>query len=120
MVKSVTTNFSTDIVFILLFFYLATNYLSITKGKLSTNAPLNYEKYNPGPKLDVLVNCRINSKNSANLTNSTKFTKTVEKVLKIFIVDLNDNPIKLQDNHQMIDVHLDTPFFSKVSFPSKT
>lgn len=84
-----------------------TNYLSTKNGKLLTNYPLNYEQQTPGPELTVKVSCQI---------NSTNFTKSVEKVLNILIVDLNDNPIKLQDNHQLIDVHLDTPFFSKVSF----
>lgn len=59
----------------------------------------------PGPELKVAVQCIVKMGNVVQLSTRT---------FNITIIDTNDNLIKVQANHKMTNLTLDSPYFVQV------
>jgi len=87
-------------------FTSATEYVGIRANKLHTIAPLNYEGISPGPELKVAVQCTVKM--------GSTFIQNSIKVFNITVIDRNDNLIRVQDNHKVTNLTLDSPYFTQV------
>lgn len=92
------------------FFYLSflfltgTNFFDMKNNKIFTKATLDREK---NPSLKVNIQCHIKM-------GSFVFSDT--KVFNISVNDVNDNPVKVQENHKITNVKLDSQNYEKVCF----
>lgn len=75
-------------------------------NKMITNSPINYENMMPGPEMKVSLQCEL---------KLGSFSRVSTKTFNITIIDLNDNLIKVQDNHLHTNLTLDSPYFTQVS-----
>lgn len=75
-------------------------------NKMITNSPINYENMMPGPEMKVALQCEL---------KLGSFLRVRTKTFNITIIDLNDNLIKVQDNHEYNNLTLDSPYFTQVS-----
>lgn len=84
-----------------------TQYVYTQDGAIYTKKPFDYDTFNPGPSLNVKILCQIRDNIHKMLINSA------EKILRITILDRNDNPPRLQENGS-VNIHLDDPHFMQV------
>lgn len=78
--------------------------MSIKGNRFYTIASLNREK---NSSIKVNVECHLKSTKSPLSQFSTK-------LFNFTVMDVNDNAIKVQSNHKVINVTLDSPYFQKV------
>lgn len=70
-----------------------------------TKKPFDHDTLNPGPTLDVNVECRV--KNPQNVV------KVFEDTVHVTILDRNDNPPVAQEN-KILTINLIDPHFQQV------
>ncbi|CAG9798345.1 unnamed protein product [Chironomus riparius] len=78
-----------------------TNFFDIKNNKIFTKTTLDRERNS-----SLKVNIQCNIKMGSFVFNDTK-------VFNISVIDVNDNPVKVQDNHKVTNVKLDSPNFTK-------
>lgn len=93
--------------FILLHFHIlltGTDICDIKRNKIFTKNTLDRERVS---ELQLNIECHIKM--------GSLFSYRERRVFNVTVLDVNDNAIKVQENHKVTNVKLDTPNFEKVN-----
>ncbi|XP_070499591.1 uncharacterized protein Ret isoform X3 [Chironomus tepperi] len=78
-----------------------TNFFDIKNNKIFTKTTLDRER-NPSLKVNIQCHIRMGS-----------FVLSDTKVFNVTVIDVNDNPVKVQENHKITNMKLDSPNYTK-------
>lgn len=90
------------------FVQLATTYFAIESNVLMASTRFDHDSVSPGPIINTIVKCEVLNKLNHQVA-------VRDKLLRVNVLDRNDNPPEIQAVED-ISIKLDDPHFRKVKF----
>lgn len=84
----------------------ATTYFTIESNMLHTYTRFDHDSISPGPTISAIIKCEV-------LNRFQNQVAVQEKLLRINVLDRNDNPPEIQAEEDVY-IHLEDPHFRKV------